>query len=155
MTAAKPTELKRRLGNPGKRSISTALTVIEPAVLTDVPEHLGDAGGAVWRDATTYASAWIGTTDRASLLTLCELYDRRAILLAFLASEGYSAYTDKGYAYLRPEAGMLTAVEEQIRKWSSLLGLTPSDRSRLGVAEVKAASTLERLRASRAGRPAT
>jgi len=33
-----------------------------------------------------------------------------------------------------------------------MLGLTPADRSRLGLAEVKAASTLEKLRQAKAGK---
>jgi len=70
--------------------------------------------------------------------------------LATLAEQGWVLYTDRGYAYLNPAAGALSTTETQLTKWMSLLGLTPSDRGRLGVAEVKAQSALERIRASRA-----
>ena len=76
--------------------------------------------------------------------------DRRAEYVARLANDGYVLFTDRGYAYQHPIAGMLTALEAQITKWLSLLGLTPSDRGRLGVAEVRAQSALERIRAERA-----
>jgi P27 family predicted phage terminase small subunit len=72
--------------------------------------------------------------------------DRRDELVARLANDGWVLYTDKGYAYQHPAAGMLATLEDQIRKWLSLLGLTPADRSRLGVAEVKARSKLEEMR---------
>jgi phage terminase small subunit len=54
-------------------------------------------------------------------------------------------YTDKGYAYANPLFGMLNTVENDIVKLLSLLGLTPTDRSKLGVAEVKAKGKLEAL----------
>jgi hypothetical protein len=43
----------------------------------------------------------------------------------------------------------LRELEKNITNSLSLLGFTPTDRSRLGVAEVKAKSKLEELRAKR------
>lgn len=150
MTARKPTELKRALGNPGKRSLPAPLVVVERADATlEPPDTLQDEGAVEWRRILTHAS-WIGPSDLRNLRLLCEALDRRAHLLAELASQGWVLYTDKGYAYQNPAAGALATTEAQITKWLSLLGLTPSDRGRLGVAEVKAQSALERIRANRA-----
>lgn len=150
MTARKPTEIKRALGNPGKRALPAPLTVVAHAGPTlEPPETLQDEGAAEWRHVLTHA-AWIGPSDLRNLRLLCEAIDRRAHLLAELASQGWVLYTDKGYAYQNPAGGALATTEAQITKWLSLLGLTPSDRGRLGVAEVKAQSALERIRANRA-----
>ena len=150
MTARKPTEVKRALGNPGKRALPRALALVEHAGATlEPPDTLQDEGAAEWRHVLSNAS-WIGPTDLRNLRLHCEALDRRGHLLAELASQGWVLYTDKGYAYQNPAAGALATTEAMITKWLSLLGLTPSDRGRLGVAEVKARSALERIRANRA-----
>lgn len=146
----KPTELKRRLGNPGKRPLPAGLTALAPVATTmDPPDTLGDEGAHEWRHVLASAR-WIGPSDLRNLRLYCEAIDRRSALMAEVASQGYVLYTDKGYAYLNPAVGALQTTEVQLTKWLSLLGLTPSDRSRLGVAEVKAQSTLEHLAAKRA-----
>lgn len=102
---------------------------------------------------------WIAPSDLTTLRHYCEAIDRRSGLMAELAEQGTVLYTDKGYAYLNPAHGALATTETQITKWLSLLGLSPSDRGRLGVAEVKARTKIEELaeRAARrqAGRPAS
>jgi P27 family predicted phage terminase small subunit len=71
--------------------------------------------------------------------------DKKYELKEKLALSDYVLYTDKGYAYANPLFGMLNTVENDIVKLLSLLGLTPTDRSKLGVAEVKAKGKLEAL----------
>jgi hypothetical protein len=83
---------------------------------------------------------------------LCEKFDRRSELLAKLQSSDHVLYTDKGYAYANPLVGMISTIENEVFKILSSLGLTPSDRSRLGVAEVKRVSALDELIAKRQGR---
>ena len=146
----KPTEQKRLAGNPGKRPLPAPLAIIPPAdaASREVPEQLGDEGARMWRMALSYAP-WLASSDMTNLRLICEALDRRSLLLAELESQGYVLYTDKGYAYLNPAQGALATTEAQITKWLSLLGLTPADRSRLGVAEVKARSKLEELRERR------
>jgi len=62
-------------------------------------------------------------------------------------------YTDKGYAYANPVVGMISTIENEITKIFSLLGLTPADRSKLGVAEVQAAmSAIDKLLEKRSKR---
>lgn len=150
MTARKPTELKKALGNPGKRAIPKALSVVARAPAdTDPPATLGDVGAAEWRRTLTVCP-WIGPSDLSILRLYCEALDRRSSLIAYIADTGTVLYTDRGYAYLNPAQSALNTTEAQITRWMSSLGLTPSDRGRLGVAEVKAQSALERIRADRA-----
>ena len=69
-----------------------------------------------------------------------------------LKATDYVMLTDKNYAYANPLVGMISTIETDMVKILSLMGLTPADRSRLGLAEVKAASTLEKLRAAKANK---
>lgn len=145
-----PAEVKRLRGTARPDRTPKALTIIERTPQTlEPPDTLQDEGAAEWRHVLTHAS-WIGPSDLRNLRLMCEALDRRAHLLAELASQGWVLYTDKGYAYQNPAGGALATTEAQITKWLSLLGLSPSDRGRLGVAEVKAQSALERIRANRA-----
>ena len=155
----KPIEAKRRAGTLRKdRMPRGALTIIAPASPSlEPPAMLGDVGAAEWRHILR-TCAWIAPSDLTHLRLYCLALDRHSALLALLSEQGTVLYTDKGYAYLNPAQGALATTEAQITKWQSLLGVTPSDRSRLGVAEVKAHTKLEELeyrRAARDGRPAS
>ena len=146
----KPVERKRALGNPGKRKLPESAKVLHlaPAV-AQAPSDLGTEGKQAWDWITSTAGGWLADSDRPTLRLLAEAYDRRAYMLRVLADEGWSVMTEKGYPYKHPLVSSLADLEKQMTSWLSLLGLTPADRSRLGVAEVKAASTLEKLRAAR------
>jgi len=112
--------------------------------LLSKPLHLSDAGQKMWLDVRAMAP-WIANTDARLLVELCEKMDKKYELKEKLAASDYVLYTDKGYAYANPLFGMLNTVENDIVKLLSLLGLTPTDRSKLGVAEVKAKGKLEAL----------
>ena len=94
------------------------------------------------------AANWIGQTDHATLLLVRDAWDRRTELRTLIAVEG-SSYEVRGRWYPRPERDELADLEKRITTWLAQLGLNPADRGRLGVAEVKAQSALERIRASR------
>jgi P27 family predicted phage terminase small subunit len=143
----KPLEQKRKLGNPGKRSISQKSNLVAlPSMPADRPSNLGAAGSEFWDDVIRICRPWLGASDYHVLGLAAEAMDRRAFFLRVLSEEGWSVMTDKGYPYKHPLVGALTELEAQITKWLSLLGLTPTDRSRLGLAEVKAQTKLEALR---------
>ena len=139
----KPIEVKRKLGNPGQRVLpdSNETILIEP--ISDLPEphrQLFDAGLELWNRTWSMGQLWISPkTDIELLLMTCEMLDERVRLRA--------------YVWNNPEAWRerkaLRELEKNITNSLSLLGFTPTDRSRLGVAEVKAKSKLEELRAKR------
>ena len=152
MSAQKPNELKRKTGNPGQRKLPSLASVTSlPQVTEQAPLHLTNASQKLWADIRERAS-WIGNTDQPTLVLLCEKLDRRAEFIAKLQASDYVLYTDKGYAYANPLVGMISTIETEITKLFSLLGLTPADRSKLGVAEVKAASAIDQLLAKRQNR---
>lgn len=139
----KPIEVKRKLGNPGQRALpdSSETILIEP--ISDLPEphrQLFDAGLELWNRTWSMGQLWISPkTDIELLLMTCEMLDERVRLRA--------------YVWNNPEAWRerkaLRELEKNITNSLSLLGFTPTDRSRLGVAEVKAKSKLQELRAKR------
>ena len=141
----KPIEVKRRNGNPGKRKLPDQNKIITLTRFSSAPpEHLGEVGAKLWSEILDMAP-WIANTDSKGLLELCEKMELKKEIQAKLKPAEYLLYTDKGYAYQNPLFGMLTTVQADIMKNLSLLGLTPSDRSKLGVAEVKAMGKLEEL----------
>lgn len=149
MTHPTPNEIKRKTGNPGKRPIKSLATVTAlPPATSKSPAHLSPQSQELWQKLRDTAF-WISNTDESNLQFLCEKLDRRAEILAKLAASDFVLYTDKGYAYANPLVGMLSTIEVEITKLFSLLGLTPTDRTRLGVAEVKARSALDDLIAKR------
>ena len=145
MTARKPNELKRIQGNPGKSKLPNLAVVASiPQVGEVPPAHLSEKSQELWTDVRALAP-WIATSDSSALVLLLEKLDRRAELIAKLQASDPVLYTDKGYAYANPIVGMLSTIETEITKLFSLLGLTPTDRSRLGVAEVKKVSIIDQL----------
>ena len=145
MSAQKPNEVKRKNGNPGKQKLPDLKNVISlPQIKSDAPIHLSDAGKKLWTDVRSIAP-WIATSDSKLLIELCEKMDKKYELQAKMAKSEFVLFTDKGYAYANPLFVMLNTVEGDIIKLLSLLGLTPIDRSKLGVAEVTAKGKLAQL----------
>jgi len=94
------------------------------------------------------AAAWLAQSDQLALLELIrDAWNERAVLMADIKEHGYG-----GERYTRSTVARLDRVERNLTIWLSLSGLTPVDRSRLGVAEVKVRSRLEGLRDRRADR---
>lgn len=134
----KPIELKRRLGNPGKRALpsSSDIQQLEPAsVAPEPPRPLLQPGTELWERIWGIGATWISPeSDLEVLLMTCELVDERWNLRIKVMQKDDSRMRRA-----------LRELDRQIVSNLSLLGLTPSDRSRLGVAEVKARSKLEEL----------
>jgi P27 family predicted phage terminase small subunit len=85
-------------------------------------------------------------SDRDALTMLVKDIELLTDLEARLRVDGPVLYTDKGYAYAHPAAGMRTSAEESIRKWMNHLGLTPADRAKLGIAMVESQSKIDKYR---------
>jgi len=151
MTAPTPIEKKRALGNPGKRALPDIGETHAISPIGVAPAELGEHGREAW-DQLTRSAPWLGESDRALVVQFCDKADRRAELVEKLKATDYVLLTDKGYAYANPMVGMISTIESEMVKMMSLLGLTPADRARLGLAEVKAQSTLEKLRQAKAAR---
>jgi hypothetical protein len=145
---SKPIEQKRLLGNPGKRALPKADAIQVLPKSNEIPEPtrpLLKYGQELWDRVWAYGLSWISAnTDYELLLMTCELVDERWNLRVKVMS------TDDA----RLRRG-LRELDRLIISNLSLLGFTPADRSKLGVAEVKAMSKLEELQARKAKRVAS
>jgi hypothetical protein len=141
---AKPIELKRKLGNPGKRAMpgEGELMTIEGGFREPL-RPLGEAGQQLWDEIYMVGGMWISPQSDTQLLQMtCELLDRREILREEFLADPTERKVNMS----------LLETEKLIQTSLSLLGFTPSDRSRLGLAQVKAKSKLEELMERRANR---
>jgi hypothetical protein len=122
------------------------VTALAPVVV--VPRRVEERSGSEMLQAVldSGASTWIGPTDEAAGEAFVRLWDDAARLRASLA---HRFNPEKWKAYHDATKGYIACL--------SLLGLEPTARARLGVAEVKTRTKLEELRErreSRAGRRA-
>jgi hypothetical protein len=142
---AKPTEQKRLLGNPGKRAMPDENSVVLLPMVEQTPEPtrpLLKYGQELWDRIWGMGATWVSDkTDVELLMMTCEMIDERWNLRVKVMQNNDS----------RMRRG-LRDLDKQIVSNLSLLGFTPSDRARLGVAEVKAKSKLEELMERRANR---
>jgi|TARA_R110000796_G_scaffold211308_1_gene327410 hypothetical protein len=138
----KPIEQKRLLGNPGRRHLPDQAEIQLLPAATEVPEPerpLGTYGMKLWNRIWENGISWISpVTDIELLLMTCEMIDERWNLRAQWLQDSNTA-----------DGRRLDRLAEIIIKNLSLLGFTPTDRSRLGVAEVKKENHIEELRAKR------
>ena len=142
---SKPIEQKRLLGNPGKRALPDEGTIALIPMATSTPEPtrpLLKYGRELWDKVWDTGINWISpNTDTELLLMTCEMIDERWNLRVRVMTD-----TDpKDRRGPRELARVLVST-------LSLLGFSPSDRSRLGIAEVKKMSKLEELMAKKAQR---
>lgn len=138
----KPTEVKRALGNPGKRKLPETATVVALPQILSTPEAsrpLGTHGKQFWDRVWEMGATWIsGNTDYEAMLMTAEMVDERWNLRVKVMREGSAR-----------DRRALRDLDRAIQSQLSLLGLTPADRTRLGVAEIKKMSKLAELRQMR------
>jgi hypothetical protein len=142
---SKPIEQKRLLGNPGKRALPDEGTIALIPMATSTPEPtrpLLKYGRELWDKVWDTGINWISpNTDTELLLMTCEMIDERWNLRVRVMTDN----DPKDRRGLRE-------LDRAIVSNLSLLGFSPSDRSRLGIAEVKKMSKLEELMARKAQR---
>lgn len=138
----KPAEVKRALGNPGKRALPDPKTIVALPQITQTPETtrpLGSHGKQFWDRVWTMGSTWISSsTDYETMLMTAEMIDERWNLRVKVMTEGQAK-----------DRRALRDLDRAIQSQLASLGLTPADRSRLGVAEVKKLSKIAELRSMR------
>jgi hypothetical protein len=132
-----PLELKRLRGTlRADRLPSNAPleSLLEPLEAPREPLGLSEQGSTFW--GSVWACNWIShKSDYCLVLLTAEAISERETLRALVALEPEN---------FRARSG-LRELERQIVSQLALLGFTPSDRARLGLAEVKKESKLEEL----------
>ena len=152
---ATPTELKRARGNPGKRPLpalpipETALANVDVSWVPDPPAVLTEVGQLAWRTFWVAGRRHLSEHhDSAMLGRLCLRMQQVAELEAWLAEDVTRRWyeTANGQVVTHPAVKQIEAADAQMTTWMSLLGFTPSDRARLGLAEIRVANELDQFR---------
>lgn len=126
------------LGNPGKRALPGEDAIVLHSGWVDAPEDLDEPGRELWLRVFAQGEIWISPQlDITVLERVCRALDRVVILEeAFRADP-----TD------RKVVMSINETDKLIFSGLGLLGLTPSDRAKLGLAEIKRQSKAEELMA--------
>lgn len=133
----KPAEEKRRIGSRNYKP-ADELIMLEKVSAMPVPlRRLGDSGLALWNRTWQMGQVWLSANTDIELLQMtCEQLDERDLLLEYVFEN-----TDN----CRFERSALRELDKSIRTNLSLMGFTPTDRMKLGVAEVKRMSIIEEM----------
>lgn len=141
MTAGRPAvpiEKKRQLGNPGKRPLPDETAVVLHSGSVPAPDDLGRAGRELWSRVFDQGEIWVSPRlDLTVLERVCKALDRVIVLEAAFDADP----TD------RATVMSINETDKLIFSGLGLLGFTPSDRAKLGLAEVKRQSKLDELMA--------
>jgi phage terminase small subunit len=142
-----PLEHHRRVGRQGSKADGRPLPALsetqslEPAILVPtVPAALDDAGAALWEAIWSHGLTWISPqSDLEMVMLACVMADDLSYARR-MARRG-----EDGSKWM----AQATALGRNLQGILSELGMSPTARARLGVAEVKAKSILEQMAAKR------
>ena len=127
----KPIEQHKRTGTFNAAKHNRGPLVAVPAI-DSAPHERPPAD--LFAEIMAAGSAWFAQTDGVQLSMLRESLEERARLVPVAES---STEARK----------QLRELNREIADWLTALGFNPTARARLGLAEVKAASTIDRMRA--------
>jgi len=134
----KPVELKRLLGNPGQRALPDLNNVTHLPMAREIPpapEGLGVQGINLWDRAWSMAITWLSPDS-----------DIDAIKNAAFLADANEAARNKYMTTLEANDGRaFVQINKSYTDALGSLGFDPVSRSRLGVAEVRAATSIDKL----------
>jgi P27 family predicted phage terminase small subunit len=126
------------------RPLPAAVTTLEALdQIPEPPEHLHASGRQHWARVWTQARAWVCQVDAGAVLRYCECFDMRDLMIRQIIAEGFTVTGSTGQPVAHPLLSRVEAVNAELRLLETQLGLTPSARAQLGVAEVKLRSQLD------------
>lgn len=145
-----PIEHHRRVGRAGgtKKADGRPLPVTGEIIalpmaggIPDLPAGIESDGVDLWRQIWQQGLNWISPqSDMAAAVEACRVADDLAV-----ARRRYRATSDP------KDAAALASMGKRFDEALSVLGFNPTARARLGVAEVKRVSALDKLLERRAG----
>ena len=134
----KPNELKRVMGNPGGRPLPDLNVITHLPMAREIPtppENLKESGLDLWNRAWGVAVTWLSpVSDIEAIKNSCHLADANEA-----ARERYMISTEPA------DAKAYVAINKAYTDSLTSLGFDPVSRSRLGVAEVRAATSIDKL----------
>jgi hypothetical protein len=133
----KPVEQKRLLGNPGKRAMPQPVMTLHSGRV-EPPDYLRDPGRELWERVFNAGEIWLSPRlDFTVLERVCRALDRVIELERLFDADPSD----------RKVVMSINETDRVIMSGLGLLGFTPADRARLGLAEVKRQSKLQELMA--------
>jgi hypothetical protein len=141
----KPNEIKRLMGNPGGRPLPDLKTITHLPMAVEIPpapENLNKSGLDLWNRAWGVAITWLSpVSDIESIKNASHLADANEA-----ARERYMVSTEPA------DAKAYVAINRAYTDSLTSLGFDPVSRSRLGVAEVRVATSIDKLLEKRQNR---
>ena len=150
-----PVEKKRRRGAelrghlPAVPVPEFALATVGLSDLPKAPDTLSDYGSAYWSMFWNAGRRHLSEAhDSALIERLCLAFEQLARIEAWLGTDVTRWFyeTANGQLVTHPLIKQKTELNAQVTAWLSLLGFTPSDRARLGLAEIRVANELDQFR---------
>lgn len=128
----KPSQLKELEGNPGKRGKNKTEPKPESAIPA-CPSHLKGAARTEWNRLAEelFKLKILTNIDRAALAICCTAWANYVKACNKLEKEGEVMISEKGGMYQNPWVGIRNRSMDQIQKFYSEFGMTPSSRSRV------------------------
>jgi P27 family predicted phage terminase small subunit len=130
----KPTALKLLQGNPGGRPINKYEPKPEPSIPT-CPDELCDDAKLEWNRLAPYLLrvGMMTEADRGAFAGYCQAFGRWIDAERMLKIEGEILTSDKNNLVQNPRLWVANRALEQMYKFMSEFGLSPSSRSRLKI----------------------
>lgn len=121
-------------------------TIVKDVLVPDKPGDLGERGSREWDSIWLAGSSWLAPAqDYRWVEIICRAYDDIEGFRAKVAEMGLTVKGSMGQITANPLIMEIRRAEAQIMKALSTLGFSPSDRARLGLAEIKVRSKLEEM----------
>jgi hypothetical protein len=152
---AMPIERKRLNGSRIRNGLqaqpmsSSALALVDLAVVPSVPEGFGLVGTSYWQVLWTGVRRHLSELHDVPLMTrLCKNFDKIADLELWLGEDVERRWytSPNGQVVTHPAVKQIEQMDAQNTAWMSLMGFTPSDRARLGLQEIRVANELDQYR---------
>lgn len=141
----KPTILRLVAGNPGKRPIN-ANEPIAPKGIPDCPEGLLDGEARKeWERILPQLQGMglLSPVDRAAIVAYCLIWADFVDSTENIRKFGKVIKAPSGYAIPNPYVSIARQAREDLRKYASEFGLTPSSRTRLHASPAKDVDPME------------
>lgn len=155
---AKPIEQHRLNGNPSKKTLPNAPTPgqgLSAAIGIPNPPALGEHGLELWNHVWLAGKAWLSPDSDFTIIRLiCEAHDEYVDLRSQLETKTVERFytTANGQVVTHPVVTQIGNLRTQLTAWLAAIGFSPSDRSRLGLSEVRVRDGLDELKARRVDR---
>jgi P27 family predicted phage terminase small subunit len=127
-----PRSVNKLRGNPGRRRGKSGAMAFQ-AGLPSAPEYLRGGDLEIWRELTTelHALGIITKFDQHILAVYCQAVGELNKHTAALENESDVIVSTRGGSQLNPRVRYVKSLREEIAKYASELGLSPTSRNKL------------------------